>query len=170
MLYRRIYFLFHDETSARGIVAELEKSLGLADYQIHLLRSEPGGFVTLDDATIDSKSPHALHTERFYWYLSIGVFTVALIGFVLALLAASWIWAVLLAVIVVAAQLSGYLFTNRVPSAQLDRFRSALGHGEVLMLVDVPHGHVKRVKTFVYGRYPEARTNVGNWHVGTLGI
>lgn len=169
MLYRRVYFLFHDENSARGIIAELEKSLGLADYQIHLMRSEPGGFVTLNDATIDNKSPHALHMERLYWYLSIGVFTVALIGFVLALLATSWFWAALLAVIVVAAQLSGYLFTNRVPSAQLDRFRSALGHGEILMLVDVPRRRVKRLKEFVYGRYPDARTNVGNWHVGTLG-
>ena len=169
MLYRRVYFLFHDENSARNIVTELERTQGLDDYHIHTLRSEPGGFVTLADATIDNITPQARRMERFYWYLSIGVFTVALIGFVLALLAASWIWSALLALIVVAAQVSGYLFTNRVPSAQFDRFRSALGHGEVLMLVDVPRSHVTRLKTFVYGRYPSARTNVGNWRIGTLG-
>lgn len=169
MLYRRVYFLFHDENSARNAVDELERTEGLDDCQIHTLRSEPGGFVTLADATIDNKSPRALHRERFYWYLSIGVFTVALIGFVLALLAASWIWSVLLAAIVVGAQISGYLFTNRVPNAQLDRFRSALGHGEILMLVDLPYNRVKGVKNFVYRRHPEARTNVSNWHVGALG-
>lgn len=169
MLYRRVYFLFHDENSARSIIGELERALGLDGYQIHLLRCEPGGFITLADATIDNKSPRALHTERLYWYLSVAVFTIALIGFVLALFAESWIWSALLGVLVVGAQISGYLFTNRVPNAQFDRFRSALGHGEILMLVDVPRSHVKRMKAFVYSRYPESRTNAANWHIGALG-
>ncbi len=170
MLFRRIYFLFHDEDAARRIITELEQKLGLEDYQIHALVNGEGGFVQLPDATVQRKSPGAARFERFLWYLSIGVFTVALMAFVLALLAASWLWVLLFAIIVVAAQMSGYLFTNRVPNAQLDRFRSALDHGEILLLVDVPYKRVRAVKDLIYSRYPDTRTNGGNWHINAFGM
>ncbi|PKM45843.1 MAG: hypothetical protein CVV05_06205 [Gammaproteobacteria bacterium HGW-Gammaproteobacteria-1] len=170
MLFRRIYFLFHDEKITRRVIVELEQKLGLEDYQIHALVNGEGGFAQLPDATVQRKSPGAARFERFLWYLSIGLFTIALIAFVLALLATSWLWVLLFAAVVVAAQMSGYLFTNRIPNAQLDRFRSALDHGEILLLVDVPYKRVRAVKDFIYSRYPEARTNGGNWHINAFGM
>ena len=170
MLYRRVYFLFHDESAARRTIEELEQKLGLEDYQIHALVNGEGGFAQLPDATVHRKSPQSVRLERFLWYLSIGLFTVALIAFVLALLATSWLWVTLFAAIVVAAQMSGYLFTNRIPNAQLDRFRSALNHGEILLLVDVPRRRVAAVKELVYSRYPEAKTNGSNWHINAFGM
>ncbi len=170
MLYRRIYFLFHDENAARSTITELEEKLGLEDYQIHALVNGEGGFAQLPDATVHRKSAAAARAERILWYISIALFTVALIAFVLALLATSWLWVALFAIIVVAAQMSGYLFTNRIPNAQLDRFRSALDHGEILLLVDVPRKRVNVVKELVYSRHPEAKTNGSNWHINAFGM
>jgi membrane protein implicated in regulation of membrane protease activity len=170
MLFRRIYFLFHDERATRRIIAELEEKLGLEDYQLHALVNGESGFVQLPDATVQRKSPGAARFERFLWYLSIVLFAVSLSAFVLALLAASWLWVLLFAIVVVAAQMSGYLFTNRIPNAQLDRFRSALDHGEILLLVDVPYKRVREVKDFIYSRYPDTRTNGANWHINAFGM
>ncbi len=169
MLYRRIYFLFHDETTTRNAITGLESDLGLEDYQLHALARSDEGLIEMPGGTVHKKSPQAERLEKVLWYFSITVFTLALIFFVLALLATSLAWAVVFAIIVVGAQLSGYLFTDRAGSAQLDRFRTALDHGEILLMVDVPRRKVREVKAYVDSRHPEAKTNGGNWHIGALG-
>lgn len=170
MLYRSIYFLFHDEKAVRSIISELENKLGLDDFQIHAVTAEGHGLVEMPGATVHRKSPKAARLERLLWYLSITVFTIALIALALSLLAASWILAVLFGLMVVGAQLSGYLFVNRIPNAQLDRFRTGLEQGDIVLMVDVPRRDVDLVRNFVYDRYPDSRTNISNWHIGAFGL
>lgn len=169
MLYRSVYFLFQDESSVRKIIDELENRLGFDDYQLHAIVTEDHTLLELPGATVHQKNHAAIRTEKILWYLTVSVFTVALIGMVITLLAASWLLAVLLAIVVVGAQLSGYLFGNRIPNAQLDRFRTGLEQGDILLQVDVPRGRVDEVKGFVAARYPDSITNISNWSVGTLG-
>jgi len=170
MLYRSLYFLFHDERSVRSAIEELEKTMGLEDYQLHAIVNEGHNLMELPGATVRKKSPAAIRTEKGLWYLTIAVFTVALIALVLTLLAASWFLAALFALLVVAAQASGYLFGNRVPNAQLDRFRTGLEQGDIVLQVDVPRKDVAAVKAFVSGRYPQATTSISNWHLGVMGL
>jgi hypothetical protein len=89
---------------------------------------------------------------------------------VLSLLAGSWYLSALFGLLVVGAQLSGYLLGNRIPNAQLDRFRTGLSQGDIVLQVDVPPGQSKEVKAFIEERIPDARTGVSNWHVGTIGL
>lgn len=170
MLYRSLYFLFHDEHTVRRVIDELEKSLGLDDFQLHAITNEGHTLVEMPGATVHKKSSAAIRTEKVLWYLSIGVFTIALIALALTLLAASWYWAILFGVLVVAAQFSGYLFGNRVPNAQLDRFRTGLEQGDIVLQVDVPRGRVKEIKGFIAAHHPDSTTNISNWHVGTIGL
>ena len=170
MLYRSIYFLFHDEKAVRSIISELESKLGLDDYQLHAVTSEDHGLVEMPGATVHKKSPAAARLERILWYLSITIFTVALIALALSLLAASWILAVFFGILVVVAQLSGYLFVNRIPNAQLDRFRTGLEQGDIVLQVDVPRKDVAQVREFICNRYPDSRTNISNWHIGAFGL
>lgn len=170
MLYRTIYFLFHDEKAVRSIISELESKLGLDDFQLHAVTAEGHGLVEMPGATVHRKSPAAARLERLLWYLSITVFAVALIAMALSLLAASWVLAALFGLLVVGAQLSGYLFVNRIPNAQLDRFRTGLEQGDIVLVVDVPRKDVERVRNFVYNRYPDSRTNISNWHIGAFGL
>lgn len=170
MLYRSIYFLFHDEKAVRSIIEELESKLGLEDYQLHAVTAEDHGLVEMPGATVHKKSPAAARLERQLWYLSITIFVIALIAFALSLLAASWVLAVLFGLLVVGAQLSGYLFVNRIPNAQLDRFRTGLEKGDIVLMVDVPRKDVALVRNFVYNRHPDSRTNISNWHIGAFGL
>lgn len=170
MLYRSIYFLFHNENAVRNIIAELEEKLGLDDYQLHAVTAEGHGLVQMPGATVRKKSPATARLERILWYLSIALFAIALIAFALSLLAASWILALFFGLLVLGAQLSGYLFVNRIPNAQLDRFRTGLEQGDILLQVDVPRKNVALVRDFVCNRYPDSRTNISNWHIGAFGL
>lgn len=170
MIYRSLYFLFHDERTVRAVIEDLEKDLGLEDYQLHAIVNEGHTLMEMPGATVRRKSTAAIRREKFLWYLTITVFAVALIALVLSLLAASWVLAVLFALLVVAAQASGLLFGHRIPSAQLDRFRTGLEQGDIVLQVDVPRKDVAAVKTYVGGRYPQSRTNISNWHVGMMGF
>jgi hypothetical protein len=170
MLYRSIYFIFHNEKAVRSIMAELESRLGLEDYQLHAVTAEGHGLVEMPGGTVRKKSPAMARLERRLWYLSIAIFIVALIAFALSLLAASWVLVLLFGVLVVGAQLSGYLFVNRVPNAQLDRFRTGLEQGDIVLQVDVRRKDINMVRNFVYSRYPDSRTNISNWHIGAFGL
>lgn len=169
MVYRRIYFLFHDEDTARRAIRELEEKLGLTTTQVHALVNGADGFTPLPGMPAPRRLTRRRRTERTLWSTGMVPFTAALIALVLALLLGAWRWVAVFASMVVAIQLAGYLFTNRIPNAQLDRFRTALDHGEILLLVDVPYPQVRRVKQLIYHRHPEAKTNSGNWHLGTSG-
>lgn len=170
MLYRRVYFLFHDEAAARSVINELKTRLVGDDYQLHALVKGNGGFARLPGAAVEHAPSLPARAQGMLWYLSVGLFTAALIAMVLAVLAMSWLWVLVFGAIVIATQISGYLFTNRIPSAQFDRFRSALDHGEILLLVDVPYRRAREVKQLVYERHPEARTNGINWHINAFGM
>lgn len=170
MLYRRIYFIFHDEKAVRSIISELESKLGLDDYQLHAVVAQGHGMVEMPGGTVHRKSPATARLERILWYSSITIFVIALIAMTLSLLAASWPLALLFGLLVVGAQLSGYLFANRIPNAQLDRFRTGLEQGDIVLQVDVTRSDVELVRNFVYNRYPDSRTNISNWHIGVLGM
>lgn len=169
MLYRSLYFLFHDESTVRRVIDELEQQLGLEDYQLHAIVNEGHTLMELPGASVHQKSAAERRTEKLLWYLSVGVFTVSLIALALTLLAASWLLAALFALLVVVAQASGLLFGNRVPNAQLDRFRTGLEQGDIVLQVDTRRENVRKVRTFIAERYPDAPTNISNWHVGTVG-
>jgi len=170
MLYRSLYFLFHDEGTVRRVIDELEANLGLDDFQLHAITNEGHTLMEMPGATVHKKSTAAIRTERLLWYTTIAIFTLSLIALALTLLAASWYWALFFGVLVVAAQASGYLFGNRIPNAQLDRFRTGLERGDIVLQVDVPRGKIKEIKAFMGSHHPDANTNISNWHVGTIGL
>ncbi len=169
MIYRSLYFLFKDEQTVRKVIEDLEQQQGLDDYQLHAIVDEGHTLVELPGATVHQKSTAAIRTEKTLWYISIAVFTIALIALAVTLLAASWILATLFAILVFGAQLSGYLFGNRIPNAQLDRFRTGLEQGYILLQVDVPREQVQDIKAFIARHYPDSTTNISNWNIGAVG-
>ena len=170
MLYRSLYFLFHDEQTVREVIGKLEQQFGLDDTQLHAIIENNHQLTELPGATLHKKTPQALRRERNLLYLSVAVFTLSLIGLVLTLLAGYWYLSALFAVLVVAGQLYGYLLGNRIPNAQLDRFRTGLSQGDIVLQVDVPPSQCKAVRAFIEERIPDATTGVSNWHVGTIGL
>lgn len=169
MLYRSIYFLFHDERSVREVISRLEQHFGLGDKQLHAIIESGHRMTELPGTTLHRKSPEVLRRERNVLYLSVAVFTLSLSALVLSLLAGAWYLSVLFAILVVGGQLSGYLLGSRIPNAQLDRFRTGLSQGAILLQVDIPPGQVREIKKYVGEFNPESQTGISNWHVGSLG-
>lgn len=170
MLFRSLYFVFHDEHTVRKLIHELEDKFALDDTQLHAIIESENRLAELPGATLHKKSPAALQREKNFLYLSVAIFTLSLIALVLTLLAGYWLLSALFALLVVATQLSGYLLGNRIPNAQLDRFRTRLSQGDILLQVDVPPGQCTMVKAFIEERTPDAKTEVSNWHLGTIGL
>ena len=170
MLYRSLYFIFHDEQTVRQYISELEEKFSLDDTQLHAIIESGHKLTELPGATVHKKTPAAIHRERILLYLSTTIFTLALIAFVLSLLAGPWYLTVLFAALVVAGQLSGYLLGNRIPNPQLDRFRKGMSQGAIVLQVDVAPGKIKAVREFMAERMPDSMTGVTNWHVGTIGL
>lgn len=170
MIYRSLYFLFHDEQTVRELIGRLEERFALDDTQLHAIIESDHKMAELPGATTHKKALLAIRRERNFLYLSVAVFTLSLIALVLTLLAGSWYLSALFGLMVVGGQLSGYLLGNRIPNAQLDRFRTRLSQGDIVLQVDVPPGQCKEVKAFIEERIPDAKTGVSNWHVGTIGL
>ena len=170
MFYRSLYFVFHNEQSVHQFIFELEERFTLDDTQLHAFIQSNHKLTELPGATVHKKTPAAIRREKNFLYLSVTVFTLALIAFVLSLLAGPWYLTTLFGALVVAGQLSGYLLGNRIPNAQLDRFRSGMSRGDIVLQVDVPPTQIKAVKEFMAERMPDSMTGVTNWHVGTIGL
>lgn len=170
MFYRSLYFLFHNEYTVRNFIGELKREFGLDDTQLHAIIMSEHQLTELPGATLHRKTPEAIRRERTTLILSVVVFTLALIALVLSLLAGNGYLSVLFALLVIAAQLSGYLLGNRIPNPQLDRFRTGLSQGDIVLQVDVPPSQCKVVRRFIGERIPDAMTGVSNWHTGTIGL
>lgn len=170
MLYRSLYFVFHNEYTVRKFIGELEGQFGLDDTQLHAIIEIDHQLTELPGATVHRKTPEAIRHEQYFLYLSVAVFTLALIALVLSLLAGFWYLSAMFTALVVGSQLSGYLLGNRIPNAQLDRFRNRMAQGDIVLQVDVPPRQCKAVKAFICERIPDAKTGVSNWHVGTIGL
>lgn len=170
MLYRSLYFRFHNEQTVRHFITELKERFDLDDTQLHAIIEADHQLTELPGATVHKKSPAALRREQNFLYLSVAIFTLSLIALILSLLAGNWFLSALFAALVVGGQLSGYLLGNRIPNAQLDRFRTGLAQGDIVLQVDVPPGRCKTVRAFIDAHIPEATTGVSNWHVGTIGL
>ncbi len=170
MLYRSLYFVLHDEQTVRKLIGELEEKFSLDDTQLHAIIESDHKLSELPGATLHRKSPAAIGRERNFLYLSVAIFTLALIAFVLSLLTGPWYLTALLGALVVGGQLSGYLLGNRIPNPQLDRFRRGLSQGDIVLQVDATPAQSKAVKEFMDERVPDSKTGVSNWHVGTIGL
>ncbi len=169
-MFRSLYFVFCDEHGVRRAINDLKIEFGFNDTQLHAFVGDINDLHELPGATLHRHSHDAVVRAKWIWYLTIAVFVFALTGLVLSLLVASWYWSVLLGLVVLFTQLSGYLFGNRVPNAQLARFHTGLHRGDIVLQVDVPRQSAATVKAYLDRHYPGTVSNISNLHLGSLGM
>jgi hypothetical protein len=69
----------------------------------------------------------------------------------------------------IATLVLGVLETG-LPNVGLDELRDALGHGEVLLLIDVPQTQVADVENFLHSRHPTATPGGVSWIIERFGM
>lgn len=167
-MLRRLYFLFPDENHAQRAVDELINR-NISKQHMHAI-TRGAELTTLPEATERQKNDTAFHVEQFVWKANLLLFAAALIVLTASVVANEWFWSALSLAIMLITFFAGKFFVERVPNDHLTEFTSALAHGEILLMVDVPLYHVTKVARFVEHRHPETRLDGSSWTIDAFGI
>ena len=167
-MLRRLYFLFPDEKHARLAVDQLM----LRTIPLKRMHAMTNGTEnkTLPKATERQKNDTAFQVEQFLWVVNLVVFMAALIIFISSLMTSQWLWLGLSLSMMLINFFGGKFFIESVPHDHLTEFTSALAHGEILLMVDVPFYRVRDIVDYVEHLHPETRLDGASWMVDAFGI
>jgi hypothetical protein len=154
-LYRRLYLAFPEPPQARDALADL-KGAGVPLERVHALARPGVDLSGLPLATQPQTQDRVRWLESLFWYGNLGLFAVAAMGLVLALLNASAAGIAAALAAMLATYAAGRRFAVGLPHAHLDELRVPLEHGEVVLLVDLPLARVREVERLIADRHPEA--------------
>ena len=168
-MWRRIYFSFPSAEQARRVVAELETA-GVERDRIHAIARQDVDIAGLPGANDAQRSDQIWVWERAFWYGNLAYFAMALALVVLALYLGSLGWAIVAALAAVSAVILGERFAVTLPHIHLSEMRVPYGHGEVILLVDVPRTRVREIEQVVSRHHPEAGLGGVGWTVASAGI
>lgn len=167
-MLRRLYFLFPDEAHAELAVNHLVNRRVPKAF-IHAI-AKGVELMNLPPATPLQMNDTAFHIEQILWKINLLVFATALVLFVASLFTAEWFWSGIMFALMLAAYFAGKVFIESVPHDHLTEFTSALAHGEILLMVDVPFYRVNDIVEYVEHIHPEARLDGASWMVDAFGI
>lgn len=169
MFHRRLYFVLPDEDQAVQVVTDL--SAGRVDRRhIHAIAGKGILLTKLPLANARQLHDAAGRIERAGWAGNLSLFVLALAGLVFSIALDVPAGAVISIAFMALTFAAGALFALRIPDTHLDEFRGALSHGEVLLMVDVPHTRVAAVEEIMRRHHPEAVPGGTGWTIGALGI
>jgi uncharacterized membrane protein YeaQ/YmgE (transglycosylase-associated protein family) len=155
---RRLYFLLPGVARTRQVFNELLLAR-IDDRHIHVLARDGTALGDLPEATFVQKSD-TVHGTMFgmFW----GGATGAVAGILAVLFPPTGIpvgLGIILATGLIGSLLGGWaagVVGTDVPNTRLKGFESAIEHGQVLMMVDVPKDRVEEIEAMVRRQHPEA--------------
>lgn len=161
---RRLYYLLPDSSDAEKLVNELAGSV-ISKQDIHAVAKDKLRLNNIDDIQASNENDRDYIVEWFLWRINLALFFVALMALVAILIWNPGIWLTLPLTIMMGTFVSGLLFVLRMPNVHMNEFRTALQHGEVLLMIDVSAADIKHVDQLVHRKHPEAVTGGGCWHL-----
>lgn len=165
---RRLYFLFPDEERARRAVDGL-REIGIADRNIHAVAKDEDRLKRLPKTTPRQRKDLGHRLEWLAWSGNLGLFAIALLGFVISLVIGELLWALVPFIIMAATFIGGFLFT-KLPDVGLNAFKEAMAHGEIVLMLDIHRDRVQEVEDYIHHHYPEAAVGGVSWSVDALGL
>jgi len=161
-VHRRLYFLLPDQQHTRSVVDELTlDGINIRNMHAHGARGTP--LDGLPAASLRQTNDAAGHLENFLWNANLLSFFVAFgIFIILAFTTGATPWLFAPVLIMAANFLIGVRFV-RLPNTDLDEFRDALAHGEILLMVDVTEERVADIEKLVHHHHPEAAVGGVSW-------
>jgi len=166
---RRLYFLFPDSEQAWRAVADLD-ALGVDRGHIHTLAAPGIDLGNLPPATGRQRRDFLGHLEQRVWNANLLLFSAAAIGLIVAAVFGSLAGAVTALVVMLVSFLGGAWFATSVPNIHLDGFRTALQHGEILLMVDLSRECAEEVEELMRRRHPEALDSGSGWTPNAFGV
>ena len=165
----RLFYLFPEKFQVQAVVDELGKK-GIDYGRMHTLAKNGADLDGLPLATVRQSSDFGAKLESWFWGMNLLIFFVALVLILFAAFSNSWYLMLLGLFVATATILLGNYFVSKVPRVHLDQFRGALSHGEILLMVDVPHWRVRETDQVVTRHHPEAYPGGVGWTIEALHI
>jgi hypothetical protein len=150
-------------------VADLEGA-GVLPANMHAVAKSGTDLSGLPRATEGQKHDQVWRLERLFWYGNLGVFALAALGLIAALVAWSPVGMIASVVVLVGTFIAGERFAVKLPHAHLAGLRVPLEHGEVVLLVDVRLQRVREIEHLVAERHPEIGVGGVGWTIEAFGV
>jgi len=166
-LLRRIYFVIPDLPHTQAIVEELEEA-HVSREQLHVVGD--GDLHGLPAATKAQQNDRVWLLERLFWSADLILFSIAVIGLVVAATAASMGGASLAIGVMMATFALGNQFATHMPHTHLGDLLNPLTHGEAILMVDVPKQRVDEIEHLVAQHHTEAQIGGVGWAVKSLDV
>lgn len=166
---RRLYFLFPDREAAQRAVADLD-ALGVPRDHLHALAREGVELGDLPPASERQRQDLLGRIERGVWSGNLVLFGLAGAGLLVAAWFGSAIGITAAVIVMLLSFLGGAWFAMTVPDVHREEFRTALQHGEILLMVDVSRDCVTDVEALMHRRHPEAVTGGSGWTPDAFGV
>lgn len=163
----RLYFLLPDREHTLRVINELAER-GFDPLDMHTIVGKGLSSADLPGSNSAQRGNFAGRLEFWAWRANLLVFFVAALALVLMVFQQAGLWVLLPLAVMIAAFVLGERFTH-IPNVHLQEFRDALRHGEILLMIDVPHERVGEVEYRVHARHPEAVAGGSSWNTPALG-
>ena len=169
MILRRLYLLFPGHQFADRAVADL-LVLGVDQQHIHTVAKQGIDITGLPKATLRQQNDLLARLDHWFWDINLLVFFFTLALLLVSLWSASWTWAVSCLLVMGLTLFLGNHFAKHVPHAHMSECQTALRHGEILLLVDVPRWRMAAVEKAIRRQHPEVEVGGVSWALDALGI
>ena len=132
---RRLYFLLPDVDHANQVIGELLLD-GIPQKRIHTLSDNVQDVERLPQSIKHKKFDTHFFSEWLIWRSNLVLFFMAFIALVYLMSLKPNMWFTIPVAIMTFTFVGGLIFAERVPNVHVEEFKSALAHGEILLMVE----------------------------------
>lgn len=168
-MLRRLYYLLADEAGSPALVADLKAS-GIEPERLHAVTGGGHRLQQLPAATARQRADSVWRIQGWLWKGNLALFAAAALGLGLALYAGLALSALVAVAVMLAALAAGTMFVMRMPETHLGEFSTAINHGDVVLMVDVPKARTNEIAQLLRRRHPAAEAGGIGWTIGAFGL
>ena len=166
---RRLYFLIPDRAQALAVVDDLVGH-GIDIDHMHAIGDQHTRMDGLPGVPARGSRTGTSSVQQLAWNANTVCFAVAVVATFLAPVFVGLSWWLLLPVAIMAANFLTGLYLNSTVNKELNEFRDAVAHGEILLVVDVPEPRAHEVEEEIQRHHPAATSSTSpDWDAHAIG-
>lgn len=163
-MLRRLNFLLPNAELAQKVVHELT-NMGVSNKNIHTYAEHNWPIGSLNPATKNQTNDKAQHLENTLWKNNLVLFFLFLSISLIAFITQHFLIAFFSIGVMLISFTAGYFFTTHIPHTHLGKFKHALSHNELLVMVDVPNKKLGIVEDKIHRHHPAAFECGSSWAI-----
>lgn len=169
LMTRRLYFLLPDVDHARQVLNHVVQN-GVTLSHIHIVAHKDVDTGSLPAVTRQQFKHQSDKIEHYLWNGNLILFFLAFVVGLYLIVIESPVMAAGTFIVMVLTYLGGKYFVEKIPNTHISNFQSAISHGEVLLIVDLPKSHVNSIANIIKRQHPEAVPGGVGWTIQALHI